>query len=116
MRLVTGVLGRLFVAMSFISVYPWGIELFPNIILSQGLGFCNAMARLGSVVSPWVMITMKKVHHIAPWMSLGIFLTLVTMLIAHLPETQRSPTVPKIDDLKDFSKAETKTAFDIECM
>ena len=97
-RLVTGVLARLFVATSFISVYPWGIDLFPAAIISQGLGFTAAMAKFGNVVSPWVMTSMKQLHHFASWLTLGLFLSIMTFSLIKLPEKRINL---EIDDIKD---------------
>ena len=95
-RLIAGVAGRFFACILYAGIIPWSIELYPTIIRSQGIGYVYAMGRIGCIASPWVINSMKVLHHIAPWACLAFFLALMAVSITHLPETKDRPLLTLI--------------------
>ena len=114
-RLISGVIARFFVCILYAGIIPWSIELYPTIIRSQGIGYAYAMGRIGCIASPWVINSMKMLHHIAPWACLAFFLAMMALSITHLPETKGRPLLTDIPGRQSFhmtdvdSSAETIT-------
>ena len=87
-RVLFGMLGRYGIFLGFIAIYTWSAEIFPTHIRSTGMGFCQVMARVGAICSPWVAKGLKVVHPTAPFNVLGIVALFSVVLMVWLPETK----------------------------
>ncbi|XP_056099062.1 solute carrier family 22 member 4 [Rhinichthys klamathensis goyatoka] len=80
-------LGKLGVTAAFCVVYAVTSELFPTVVRNMAMGTCSMMARIGSIVSPFI-IYLGNYYRYIPYIvigSLAVFAGLITLL---LPETK----------------------------
>ncbi|CAH2047312.1 unnamed protein product, partial [Iphiclides podalirius] len=88
---------------AFVVVYLYCSELFPTVVRNAALGFSSMMARVGSMIAPFVV----EMGDIAGWLPpLGfavvpLIATLVTFL---LPETKGCTLTTTIDEGENFGK------------
>ena len=101
-RLSIGVFGRCFVTITFMSIVPWTIELYPTAIRSQAVGFGLSMGRFSTIMSPWIMSQIKQFHSAASWAYLAIILLVGSTLMTLLPDTKSQPPNDNCnDDFRD---------------
>jgi len=89
------VFGKTTVLLSFCSLYPFTSELFPTPVRSLGFGSSSMMARIGSLIAPFLML-------IGTNDALKVFggICLITGLaILTLPETRGEPLPQSVADL-----------------
>ena len=97
-RLSIGVFGRCFITITFMSIVPWTIELYPTTIRSQAVGFGLSMGRFSTILSPWIMSQIKQFHSAAPWGFLATLLLWASVLMMLLPETKTKLPLTDISD------------------
>lgn len=74
-------------SVSFPTVYLYAGEIFPTIVRNIGVGTASMIARIGSMVAPFVIL-MKAFGHIYPPIIFGIFPLIGAALALLLPETR----------------------------
>ena len=114
-RVSIGVLGRCFVTVTFLSITPWTIELYPTVIRSQAIGFGYFLSRLGTLVYPWMIGGMKYVHPGGSWALLGFFLGVASLLMMILSEAkdQSLPNfIPGMEMSNDMMKDDKESGKD----
>lgn len=80
-------LGKLGVTAAFCVVYAVTSELFPTVVRNMAMGTCSMTARIGSIVSPFI-IYLGNYYKYIPYIVIGslvVFSGLITLL---LPETK----------------------------
>ena len=87
-RVFFGMVGRYSVTLGFMAIYTWSAEIFPTHIRSTGMGFCQVMARVGSICSPWIAKGLKVVHPTLPFITMGALALFGVVLLFWLPETK----------------------------
>lgn len=55
-RLALAMCGKLGIAASFATTYPFTAEIFPTVIRNQGLGMCSMFARIGGFCAPYILV------------------------------------------------------------
>ena len=98
--------GKFFASNSFNGVYIWSAEIFPTSTRSEGMGFLQFAARVGSALAPFVVKVLKKVHHTAPFISLGALGSIGFLILFVLPETKGK----KVKDSGEHNKKEPQKA------
>ncbi|XP_031621351.1 organic cation transporter protein isoform X2 [Contarinia nasturtii] len=94
-------------SVSFPTVYLYAGELFPTVVRNVGVGTASMIARIGSMVAPFI-ITLKYISHIYPPIVFGIVPILGAALVLLLPETQGQPLPATIEDGENFGKKPKK--------
>lgn len=46
--------GKFGISAAFAIIYVWSAELFPTLVRNSGMGSSSMMARVGSMVSPYI--------------------------------------------------------------
>ena len=105
-RVSIGMAGKFFASNSFNGVYIWSAEIFPTSTRSEGMGFLQFAARVGSALAPFVVKVLKKVHHTAPFISLGALGSIGFLILFVLPETKGK----KVKDSGEHNKKEPQKA------
>lgn len=88
---------------SFVVVYLYCTELFPTVVRNAALGFSSMLARVGSMMAPFVI----ELRSVALWMPPVVFAILpliagfVTLL---LPETKGCELMTTIEEGEQFGK------------
>ncbi|XP_077862444.1 organic cation transporter protein-like, partial [Saccoglossus kowalevskii] len=79
-------IGKFFIAGSFAIVYVFSAELYPTTVRNAGMGLASTWARVGSMVSPYVMLLID-VWYPMPYLMMGITSIMAGLLALLLPET-----------------------------
>ena len=70
-RVVFGVLGKLFATVSFNTIVVWSFELFPTNIRSKGISWGFMSANVGSTAAPWIAQGLKVYSDHLPYLIMG---------------------------------------------
>ncbi|GAB0094985.1 organic cation transporter protein [Sergentomyia squamirostris] len=95
--------GMVGMSISFPTVYLYAGEIFPTVVRNIGMGTSSMIARIGSMVAPFVV----GFNSIAFWIPPVIFgaVPLIGALLAFLlPETKGAPLPETIEDGENFGK------------
>ncbi|KAL4702081.1 hypothetical protein ACJJTC_002280 [Scirpophaga incertulas] len=87
----------------FVVVYLYCTELFPTVVRNAALGFSSMMARVGSMLAPFIVETRDKAVWLPPvgFAILPLIATCVTFL---LPETKGCELMTTIEEGEKFGK------------
>lgn len=96
-------LGIVGMSISFPTVYLFAGELFPTVVRNIGIGSASTVARIGSMVAPFVA-GLKSVAFWLPPFIFGVFPIIGAVLVVFLPETQGAPLPETIEDGENFGK------------
>ena len=55
-------LGKLCISGSFAVIYVFSAELFPTVVRNLGVGSGSMCARVGSLISPFIMMLVSPLH------------------------------------------------------
>ncbi|KXJ11859.1 organic cation transporter protein isoform X2 [Exaiptasia diaphana] len=96
-RVTLGSLGKLFIIVSFNTIYIWSAEIFPTVVRNTGMGLLIITSRIGAAASPFV-VQMSRISAILPFtlMGAGAFLAAFSCII--LPEIRGMPTREVVGD------------------
>ncbi|KAM3964929.1 organic cation transporter protein [Aphomia sociella] len=86
-HLTLGCIGLWGMSISFATVYLYAGELFPTVVRNSGVGLSSTVARIGSMVAPFV----ATLSHTSPWlppMAFGIVPLIGAGLCIILPDTR----------------------------
>ncbi|XP_074466045.1 solute carrier family 22 member 4-like isoform X2 [Sebastes fasciatus] len=86
-------LGKFGMTSAFCVVYTVTSELFPTVIRNTAMGCCSMAARIGTIMSPFV-IYLGQYYKALPYMLMGGFALCGAFLCLLLPETYRR-TLPE---------------------
>ncbi|KAK5887840.1 hypothetical protein CesoFtcFv8_016401 [Champsocephalus esox] len=75
---------------AFCVVYTFSSELFPTVIRSTAMGCCSMAARIGSIISPFI-IYLGQFNKSLPYILIGGFALCGALLCFLLPETFGKP-------------------------
>lgn len=88
-------------SISFPTVYLYGGELFPTVVRNVGIGVASMVARVGSMVAPFV--AGLSIHWLPP-IIFGVVPLLGAALVFLLPETLGAPLPETMEDGEEFGK------------
>lgn len=100
---VLGCFGVFFSYMTFILLYLYSSEMFPTTLRNAALGLSSMMARLGSMIAPFVAGLRPHGQWCAP-LAFGIFPLVAAGLCLLLPETKDCElpmTVEEVEQLEE---------------
>lgn len=90
-------------SISFPTVYLYAGELFPTVVRNVGVGTASMIARIGSMVAPYVAGYSLTIHWLPP-IIFGTIPLIGACLVLLLPETQGFPLPETIEDGENFGK------------
>lgn len=96
-------LGIVGMSISFPTVYLYGGELFPTVVRNVGIGLASMIARIGSMIAPFVAGLSITVYWLPP-IIFGIIPLLGAILVFWLPETKGHNLPETIQDGENFGK------------
>ena len=97
-KVILALIGKMFITMSFDSIYTWSAELYPTELRAEGLGFCQVTSRTGAALAPWVVKGFKVLHRSSPFIVMSILAIVSAMSLTFLPETKGKDMM---EDCKD---------------
>ncbi|XP_058823488.1 organic cation transporter protein isoform X2 [Topomyia yanbarensis] len=105
-------IGLVGMSISFPTVYLYAGELFPTVVRNVGIGTASMIARIGSMLAPFVA-GMGVVAHWLPPVIFGLTPLVGAFFVFFLPETQGAPLPETIEDGENFGKRQ-KTPASVE--
>lgn len=87
----------------FVVVYLYCTELFPTVVRNAAIGFSSMMARVGSMLAPFVI----ELRDVAIWMppvAFAIFPLVAACITFVLPETKGCELMTTIEEGEQFGK------------
>ncbi|GBP82659.1 Organic cation transporter 1 [Eumeta japonica] len=90
----------------FVLVYLYCSELFPTVVRNAALGVSSMMARVGSMVAPFIV----GLNEVAEWMppiAFGVMPIIAAVLCFFLPETKGCHLMTTIEEGENFGKKST---------
>ncbi|XP_042208340.1 organic cation transporter protein-like [Homarus americanus] len=92
--------GKLFITGSYGVLYLAASELFPTCVRSRGLSLSSLMARLGSIVSPFIIKVLAASHWWAPSVMFGVCAAVGSLMALLLPESNHKPMPDTVEQLE----------------
>ncbi|XP_055643012.1 organic cation transporter protein isoform X2 [Toxorhynchites rutilus septentrionalis] len=102
-------IGLVGMSISFPTVYLYAGELFPTVVRNVGIGTASMIARIGSMIAPFVA-GMGVISHWLPPIIFGIIPLIGACFVFFLPETQGHPLPETLEDGENFGKRQTDSA------
>lgn len=82
-----GCIGMMGISMSFSIIYVYTTEMYPTVLRNSGMGVSSMIARVGSMISPFI----TQLKEFRPWIPpvvLGVFPVISSLItLMFLPET-----------------------------
>lgn len=95
--------GMIGMSVAFPTVYLYGGELFPTVVRNIGIGLASMLARVGSMVAPFIA-GLAVVNATMPPIIFGIIPLVGAALVHFLPETRGAPLPETIEDGELYGK------------
>lgn len=112
-RITLGILGKLFINISFSSLYVWSLESYPTTTRAIGMGFLQITSRVGAATAPWVAKGLLLIGKGAPFIIMGSLSLFGSVFLIFIPETTGQPLIESNDvDDKEVSKVITGETHD----
>lgn len=102
---VLATIGIVGMSISFPTVYLYGGELFPTVVRNVGIGAASMIARIGSMIAPFVA-GLGATQHFLPPVIFGVIPIIGSALVLFLPETRGAELPETIEDGENFGKHE----------
>ncbi|XP_066961045.1 organic cation transporter protein-like isoform X1 [Macrobrachium rosenbergii] len=107
--------GKLFITGSYGILYLTTSELFPTCVRSRGLSLSSVMARLGSIVSPFIIKVLANSYYWAPSVAFGACAALGSGFALVIPESGNKPLADTVEELeKIYNRSRSSSAGSIE--
>ena len=87
-RLVLGIFGKFCGVAQFACLYTWSPEIYPTSIRAVAMGVVQLSARVGSSLSPFVVIDLARYGSWIPFVVIGVVCLLAAGFGLLLPETK----------------------------
>ena len=101
-------LGIIGMSSSFPTAYLYAGELFPTVVRNIGVGTSSMVARLGSMLAPFVAGLSTQSHYLPP-LIFGIIPIVGAAMVLFLPETKGVQLPETLEDGELFGKKEQKS-------
>ncbi|XP_033954369.1 solute carrier family 22 member 4-like isoform X1 [Pseudochaenichthys georgianus] len=103
------ILGRFGITSAFCVVYTFSSELFPTVIRSTAMGCCSMAARIGTIISPFI-IYLGQYNKSLPYILMGGFALCGALLCFLLPETFGKPLPETMEQMQLICRGRRKKA------
>ncbi|XP_077987899.1 organic cation transporter protein-like [Glandiceps talaboti] len=92
---------KLCIAAVFTIVYVYGIEIFPTVVRNAGMGVSSMSARVGSIISPYVVL-LDVYWAPLPFVIMGGTSVIAGLTALYLPETRNRKLPETIEEGETF--------------
>ncbi|XP_076804378.1 organic cation transporter protein-like [Clavelina lepadiformis] len=96
--IVLSMFGRVTTSIGFAIVYVYHVELFPTPTRQTVMGICSACARIGGVISPYILHAGENGDTVAPCLGMAAVILLSVASNVFLPETRDQPLPQNMED------------------
>ncbi|XP_030010419.1 solute carrier family 22 member 4-like [Sphaeramia orbicularis] len=107
-------LGKFGITSAFCVVYAVSSEHFPTVIRNTAMGCCSMAARVGSIVSPFI-IYLSKFYKALPYIVMGGLAIAGALICLLLPETFGKPLPQDISQVQPICRRQRKKEKEAEC-
>ncbi|KAG1714391.1 Organic cation transporter protein [Nymphon striatum] len=104
LSLVFTMAGKLCITASFGMIYVYAAELFPTVARNIGIGSCSMVARIGSILAPYVKELGIYTHIYVPPAIYGVLSISSGLFILLLPETKGMPIPDSIEEAETITR------------
>ncbi|AWP00008.1 putative solute carrier family 22 member 5-like [Scophthalmus maximus] len=106
-------LGKFGITSAFCVVYAFTSELFPTVIRNTAMGCCSLSARIGTIISPFI-IYLGKFYSTLPYIVMGGLAIFGAVLCLLLPDTFRKTLPETIPQMQQIWRRRGKNASEAE--
>ncbi|XP_067034389.1 organic cation transporter protein-like [Acropora muricata] len=94
------VIGKACIISTFLGIYVFTVELYPTVIRNTGMGVCSTMARIGSIISPYIVLLadLPGMNKTLPLVIFGVLGLIAGIMALWLPETLYSPMPQTVEE------------------
>ncbi|XP_061596482.1 solute carrier family 22 member 4-like [Cololabis saira] len=92
-------MGKFGITAAFCVVYSITSELFPTVIRNTAMGCCSMAARIGTILSPFI-IYLGRYYKMLPYILMGVLALCGAAICFILPETFRKPLPETISEMQ----------------
>ncbi|XP_076804374.1 organic cation transporter protein-like isoform X2 [Clavelina lepadiformis] len=96
--IVLSMFGRVTTSIGYTIVYIYHVELFPTPTRQTVMGICSACARIGGVISPYILHAGENGEIVAPCLGMAAVILLSVASNVFLPETRDQPLPQNVED------------------
>ncbi|KAM7426950.1 hypothetical protein ABFA07_021831 [Porites harrisoni] len=103
---ILAVIGKACIFATFLGIYVFTAELYPTVIRNTGIGVVSMMARVGSMITPFIVLLadLPNLSKTLPLVIFGIFGILAGILALWLPETLYSPLAQTVEQAEAWDE------------
>ncbi|CAK8691473.1 unnamed protein product [Clavelina lepadiformis] len=95
---VLSMIGLLTSDMGFAIIYVYHVEFFPTPTRQTVMGICSACARIGGIISPYILHAEENGKTVAPYLGMAAVILLSVASNVFLPETRDQPLPQNVED------------------
>lgn len=92
-------LGKFGITSAFCIVYTVSSELFPTVIRNTAMGCCSMAARVGTIISPFI-IYLGQIYKALPYILMGCLALVGSFLCLILPESFGRPLPETMSEIQ----------------
>ncbi|XP_076804376.1 organic cation/carnitine transporter 2-like isoform X4 [Clavelina lepadiformis] len=96
--LVLSMFCRFTTGLGFAIVYVYHVEFFPTPTRQTVMGICSACARIGGIISPYILHAGENGETVAPCLGMAAVILLSVASNVFLPETRDQPLPQNVED------------------
>ncbi|XP_045584002.1 organic cation transporter protein [Procambarus clarkii] len=96
--------GKFFTTAVFQQQYLYTGELMPTKVRNIAVGSSSMMARIGCIITPYIITLLGDVHYVLPSTLFGILSLVAGLLTLLLPETNHMPLPETVEEVEAMSK------------
>ncbi|KAJ7333879.1 hypothetical protein OS493_015972 [Desmophyllum pertusum] len=110
---ILAVIGKACILATFLGIYIFTVELYPTIIRNTGIGVCSMMARVGSIITPFIVLLadLPSMSKTLPLVIFGVFGIIAGIMALWLPETRYSSMAQTVEQAEAWKEDYTIYCF-----
>ncbi|XP_078001462.1 organic cation transporter protein-like [Glandiceps talaboti] len=101
LSIAVAMLAKLCISGVFALVYVYGLEIYPTVVRNAGMGISSMSARVGSIISPYVML-LSVYWTPLPFVVMGGVSVIAGLTVLYLPETRNRKLPETIEEGETF--------------
>ena len=98
-RVSLAIIGRMFAAIIFNTVFLWTFEIYPTVIRSKGMNICQTVSRIGSAGAPFLTSVLQDIDPKISFFIMSAVSVVGFFCVMFLPEMLEMPTREDYEDL-----------------
>lgn len=104
LRITFAMFGKFCITASFAIIYVYSAEIYPTVIRNVGVGSSSMIARIGSILAPFVKELGNATHPAVPLACFGGLSITSGLLVLLLPETNNCKVPDTVEEAAAFGR------------